>query len=294
MKKKNIAYKLINVFVLSLTTIIFVCNYVNINKLFHAQTLFSIIILVGTVLLVHAIKACRLYVALYGVNISLKTYLKTYCKVTPVSIILPYKLGELFRIYCYGYEMNDFLRSVVTIMLDRFMDTAALLTMFFALSFFHKSSITYLFILLLLFLVFLLLLFFIFPGIYAFWKKYFLLAKATENKIWGLKTLEILNTLYKEIEKVIKGRGIIMYFLSLIAWGIEIGNIIIVSKLIVAQGVTASIAQYLNSAMNEKSSAELSQFIFVSLMVLILFYTVLQTIRLIKGKRIIYEYNSNL
>ena len=65
---------------------------------------------------------------LYDIQLGLKVCLSTYCKVTPVSIILPFKMGELYRMYCYGRQSGIVLRSVVIILLDRFMDTAALVT----------------------------------------------------------------------------------------------------------------------------------------------------------------------
>ena len=126
--EKKMKYNIINVVVLLITMLFFIYNCRDLPEIFAEKDLTSVFLLGITVILVHVIKAGRLYLALYGSEIAFITYLNTYCKVTPVSIMLPFKLGELFRMYCYGQLLGNNLKGVVIILFDRFMDTTALMT----------------------------------------------------------------------------------------------------------------------------------------------------------------------
>lgn len=211
-----------------------------------------------TVFIVYIIKAIRLFFALYGSELGIRKYLETYCKVTLVNIILPYKLGEFFRMYCYGAEINNYSKGIIIICLDRFMDTAALCTMM--LFWWSVQDGGILIFIMLSVLLFLTLLYFSFPSSYQFWCKYLLEAKASERKIQILKKLKALKKLYLEVQSIVKGRGFILYFLSLLAWIIEVGM------------QRHDISAYLFSVINGSSS----QFVLVSVIELLLVYMLIK------------------
>jgi hypothetical protein len=134
--------------------------------------------------------------------------------------------------------------------------------------------------------VFALLLYLLFPDVFQFWKKYILRAKATENKLAILRFLDKLNLIYKEITNVSKGRGIILYFLSLIAWAVEIGSITILNGLFREGQLNQTISDYLMSAMSGRSqSTELKQFVFASVILMVVIYIIIKFIETIMGKR---------
>lgn len=225
----------------------------------------------------------RLYLALYGTGISLQDYLKTYCKVTPVSIMIPFKLGELFRIYCYGIEINNVLKGIVVILLDRFMDTIALITVVFGLCIVMGGHITSLVYLLVFFLIMLTIIYIVFPGLYKFWKKYLIDGKASAHKIWALECIEKINSIYIEIEGVVKGRGILMYAISLVAWAIEIGNVAISTQIVGKTNLISKVNQYLVGSLGKESIPEISNFGFVSIIFMVAFYILMKAIN--KTKR---------
>lgn len=231
----------------------------------------------ATVLVVHLIKAFRLYFALYGTNIPVKTYWKIYCEVTPASMILPLKIGELFRMYCYGRQIKSLLRGSVIVLMDRFMDTAALLTILVLSHLTYGGKLTGIMWLLLLFILGITLCYFIFPGIYHFWKGYLLHAKASRHKIEALKLLESFMEIYVEVEKVIRGRGTILYFLSLIAWGNEIGGVLLLHGFNDGQSnLGKAILNYLSTAISGIPSDEFRWFTLISVISLIFLYLLLQ------------------
>ena len=162
MKNKRFRYYIVNIVVLIMTVILFILDYGNVHEIFLETDFSQIFVILLTVFMVHTVKAGRLYLAIYGSEISLSRYLKIYCKVTPVSMIFPFKLGEFFRMYCYGQQFKNTLKGIVIVLLDRFMDTAALVTMILLLWTYNGGHITSFVSILLIFLVFTILIYFAF------------------------------------------------------------------------------------------------------------------------------------
>lgn len=283
MKKKSFVYNWINILVLLGAAIIFFANY-SIHDVFAGLGAEHIVIITATVVIVHFLKAFRLYLALYGSNISASSYAKIYCKVTPVSILMPFKLGELFRMYCYGHQIDNMLKGIVTVVLDRFMDTIALVTMIIAMWLYSGETIIPLVYLLVVFLVAAVLIFIVFPGLYTYWKKYLLRADATPRKLRMLLYLDKLNMIYDEIVNVSKGRGIILYALSLLAWITEIGSIVLMNGLGEKTGLSQKISEYLRSALNGNQLIELKRFILISVVLMIVIYLLVKLGDMTKGK----------
>lgn len=284
MKKNNYWYNAINLVVLLLTAGMFISEFYK-NKLFKYCDFGYITVLTLTVIIVHVIKTGRLYLALYGTNIGFCAYIKTYCKVTPVSVVFPFKLGEFFRMYCYGTQLKALLKGIIVVLLDRFMDTAALVTIILMAWIFNGGQIAILAYVLLLFLIFAFLIYLVFPGVYKFWKEYILKAKATEHKLTVLKVLESLNILYAEVTNITKGRGVILYFMSLIAWGAEIGCIALLCGINKETHLSDTITDYLSSALGSGSSIELNQFVFISVILMIVVYIVIKSYEIIFRKK---------
>lgn len=279
-------YNFINIAVILITTALFINDYKSIGTIFQNRVIIHILITVISVFVVHVIKAGRLYLALYGSDISFSEYLKVYCKVTPVSVVIPFKLGEFFRMYCYGKILGSVLKGIIIVLLDRFMDTIALVTMILLVWLFNGGYITSFVYILLIFLMSAFLVYLVLPGVYKFWKRYILRAKATEYKLSALKALDMLNRIHKEISNVSRGRGIILYFMSLIAWGVEIGSIALQIGLFNDGDLNQIISDYLTSAMRSNQSVELRQFVFVSVIMMIAIYVAVKFTELLPRKKV--------
>ena len=284
MKKKNrLIYNLINLLVLVISALFFVYSYVlpgELPKLLNSEGLGIVIV---TVLLVHTVKAIRLYLALYGTDISRSACMKLYCKVTPVSVVLPWKLGEFFRIYCCGSELKSLLKGVVIILLDRFFDTIALVTMMLFLWLLWGGSLPMLVYGFLVFLALVVLVYLGFPGMHEVWKKYLLSSKATVHKLQLLKLLDAASRIYKEIRGVLHGRGSLLYILSILAWGTEIGSLYLLRSPGEDPGETVS--AYLSAAMGIGTSVELQRFVIFTILLLICAYALIKLIETATVKR---------
>ena len=153
-------------------------------------------ILIISVVLVHAIKASRLYLALYGAKMSRKEFIETYCLATPVSLFIPYKLGELFRMYSYGRLLRDYMKGAIIILLDRFMDTLALVTIILGGVVFFNARMTALAWFFVAFLFILVVIYLLFPETARYWKRLFLTSDATVGKLKMLEDIELITHIY--------------------------------------------------------------------------------------------------
>ena len=284
MKKHTLIYNLINILLLLAAALVFFLNYSS-GEIFNDTGIGYIGIITANVILVHFLKAIRLYFALYGTNINFKDYLKTYCKVTPVSILLPFKSGELFRMYCYGIQTGEMLKGVITVILDRFIDTIALLTMIIAVLAAFGGTITPLVYILIVFVVTVFIIFAIFPGTYKHWIIFLLKSDATPRRITTIKLLDKIHIVYREITLITKGRGIILFILSVLAWTIEIGTVSLLYKLNGGSDIRGKISEYLSSALVDTQSVELRQFILFSVILMILIYLIVKIYDLITVER---------
>lgn len=285
MNKQVRIYRFINIAAFAITALIFIDTYKNFVNIFCGMNSAAFLILAATVCLIHFIKAERMYLALYGSETGHMQYLKIYCKVLPVSMVIPYKLGEFFRMYSYGRQLGNMLKGIIIILLDRFMDTAALMTIILLFGLFNGSYIPFFIYLLLIFLVLVLLVYAVFPGICQFWKKYFLRVRATENKLIILKMLRTLNMIYEETARVVKGRGIILYFMSLAAWGIEMISIGLLNGVVRGDKLNQAIWRYLTAAIGGGRFVQMDRFVFVSIIMLLAMYSAIKMEEVLNRKK---------
>lgn len=281
MNFNKIRYDIINIFIFLMSLILICINYKDISTLFRLTSIYNIMVILVTVLFVHGLKAIRLYFTLYDSRIGFVNYLKVFCKVTPISLILPYKLGDFFRIYCYGNIIKDYPKAFIIVLIDRFMDTLGLLIMIILMFAFNDMSIPKIALVLLIFLCTLLLLLIAYPGVHKFWRKKLLSSRATERKYNFLKLLDYTNSLYVEIKNVCSGKGVIIFFLSLFAWIIEIWSITLKSN----EGINIVISNYLSAAVGIGNSNELRIFVFVSICIMILIYLISKGVSLMNNGR---------
>lgn len=286
MKGNRPKYNFINITVLSITAILFIYKYKNIGIILRDKSMIDILLIAITVFAVHAIKSGRLCLALYGTDVSFLEYLKVYCKAAMVSIVLPFKMGEFFRMYCFGKVLQNGLKGAVIVLLDRFMDTIALVIIIFIFWIFNGGHITSVVYILLLFLSFVLFLYLLFPGMYKFWKHFILRSKATDHRLSVLKILDVLNCIYEEIKSVSRGRGIMLCMMSLLAWGVEIGSVALQVRSSNSAKLNQTISNYLSSAINGIQSVELEQFVFVSIVMMIVIYAGVKIIEGSGGKEV--------
>ena len=282
--KKNVNWPhyVVNMVVLVGAVICFFLKFANLKNLFEVKSIYVYLLLIFTVVLVQSIKALRLFLIFYGQGLPLKEHLSIYCKVTAVNIVFPFKLGELFRMYCYGEKFNNYPISAVGILLDRAVDTIAILVFIVLECLCTGKLINRVFCWLFLFLTVVSLIYIMFPRLYAFWNRYFLTQKPSDHKLLSLKILKQLKITYDKIKNIIHGRGTILISLSLLAWAIEFGSVMFLTKFVDISDVNTSFYSYLSGAITDVQPEFFPNFVFVTIVALALIYTSLKIIKFCK------------
>ena len=73
--------------------------------------------------------------------------------------------------------------------------------------------------------------------------------------------------------------------MSLVAWGTEIGNMLILQGRIQGEYINQTIAKYLSSAIIGEPSVELKRFIFISIIVMVMIYMVIKLAEVLLGRK---------
>lgn len=251
-------YGAANIIVLLVTAVLFFCGGICFGSV--RQT----VVLLLTAILVHGIKALRLYFAMFGKNISFWQHMEQYCKTAAVSIILPFKLGDIFRAYCYGYWFCNYLGGAALIVLDRFTDTLALVTVMLALQSAHVSGTAPLLYVLFFVLMGLFICYLVFPGMYHYWKKYLLRISASKRRNRMLLFMGYVDHAYQELEESVRGREFISYVLSLAAWAVETVGLVVSGSMHSVRQTGKALSEYLTVVLAGMGSAGQNQFVSVS------------------------------
>lgn len=176
--------------------------------------------LIGFVV-VHFFKMMRIYIILMEQNINYIRFIKIYTKITFVNITLPFKTGELFRIYCFSKETKNSKVGVLSVIIDRFFDICTLLIILIPYDIVVNKAVSPVTFLLILFAIIALFLYRVFLPTYVYLNKYLITNGNTKNTINVLKILDNSKVWYEYIRKLLKGRSSLVFILSGLGWIVE-------------------------------------------------------------------------
>lgn len=174
-------------------------------------------------LTVYIIKAMKLYLIMIERRITLRRYMRLYIKTSLVNLSFPYKMGEIFRLYCYGREMQDYKTAVVCLLIDRFFDTVPLLVLLLCFTGLSSKVVLPVVAALSLFLAFMCIIYLIFPSTFCYLNDFLIV---NVNSVRGIKALLYLNKFkvwYEFSSRLIRGRSVVLLILSTITWLMEYG-----------------------------------------------------------------------
>ncbi|MCR5107568.1 MAG: flippase-like domain-containing protein [Lachnospiraceae bacterium] len=170
---------------------------------------------------IHLLKMMRLYLILLDEKIEFKRFIFAYFRTTFVNFIIPYKLGEIYRIFAFGRITGSFLKGFLSIVTDRFFDTLALVLVMLPMQILYKDTISAVTVALPVFLAAVVFAFMIFPSVYGYLNRYIIINRSSERSMAVLRSLEIIKTGYDKVRELISGRYSLMIIMSLGAWIFE-------------------------------------------------------------------------
>lgn len=183
----------------------------------------SLLIMAAAVVLTQLLKAMRYYVIVFGLEISDYRILQLYFRTTIVSQLIPFKLGELYRMHAYGHELNSYSKGIILVILDRFFDSLGIITVGFIILLCNNTQLPPPIIIALTAFIFsICCAYLVEPSFYKFWNNYFIVNRTSSNTLYALRFLESINSLFASVRKIISGKFLILYITSLVSWIIEI------------------------------------------------------------------------
>lgn len=171
---------------------------------------------------VHIFKMMRLYLVLMEHKIGFGKFVLLYLKTTLVNLIIPFKLGELYRIFCISKATKHWQVGVLSILVDRFFDTLALCVILLPVDIYvfgEASVITWVFLVLMAVVVACYLS--VLPT-YRYLNRYIIKEKSSPRAMTALKALDVMKIWYDFTQNLISGRFALILLFSFGGWFCEI------------------------------------------------------------------------
>lgn len=214
---KNKIYYVINIIFL-VTSILFV-NYTGILEM--KFTIWQLSILALIFLIIHTFKFFKIYFILLEEKIPLKTMIKLYIKTAFVSTVLPYKIGELFKMYTYGNEIKNYTKGIIAVTIDKFFDSLILCLILVPYSLIMTGKVSEMGLIMFVFFIVTLMIYMCFENTYYYLNKFFVLKNQTQKSVLALKALEKVHGVYIKTKEMLRGRYLILLISTAVAWGFE-------------------------------------------------------------------------
>ena len=201
--------------------------------------------LLALIIILHAIKFFRIYFILLEEVLSPVLALKVYIKTAFVNLLIPFKLGEIYRMYAYGYKIKSYSKGVIAIIVERYFDALVLFTLLLILSLSGGINSGEIIVLALLavFVIFSSLIFSFFGSTYKYLNRFFIVRGGGKKSLRALQVLEKSYSVYNEAAEMVRGRQLLCVVLSVLAWLVESIFVILVGHF---TGITTTISNYIS------------------------------------------------
>lgn len=184
------------------------------------RLLFLILFLAGFAA-IHVVKALRLYLVLMEQQISFGRFMYLYLETTWVNMVIPFKLGEIYRVFRLSKETKKLAVGVLSVATDRFFDTASLIVMLFLLKILGNADFPEVLVVLLAVILAMAFVYLTFSGSYAYLNRYIIMHKESKRSMAVLSALERCREWYEYLTKLVRGRSALMILFSVIGWTVE-------------------------------------------------------------------------
>lgn len=189
-----------------------------------------LVLCVVAFVLVHVFKMMRLYLVLMEHGIGFGQFLLLYFRTTAVNFIVPFKLGELYRIEEVARKTKVWQVGVLSVVVDRFFDTLALLCWLLPIDIFLEGKISGVSIVLVIVICLLVLVYVAIPGSYQYLNRYLIMRKASKRSMAALRSLDVIGRWYEFTKNLITGRAALICGASFLGWGAELVTLTALGK----------------------------------------------------------------
>lgn len=193
------------------------------------KVVFGFIICLLLFVIIHAAKLFRMYLVLMEHRISFGRFVFAYCRTTLANLIIPFKIGEIYRMMVFSRITKNAGIGIASVIADRFFDTMALVLILLPLHVLFPSRISAVSVFLTVFVAVTIFVYMIFPSAFGNLNKYIIMNRDSKKSMAVLKWLEVLNSGYEYIRRLVRGKYALMLLMSFGAWVLEGGLLMIIA-----------------------------------------------------------------
>ena len=226
---KNNSKKIYILINLVLTIAIIIYMLLHWNNIFSVNIKYILLAIIPFIC-IHIIRIIRQYIILIENRISIKKLAKAYLLSSITNTIVPFKIGEIYKIYLYGYEMKNYKESAIGVLIDKFFDAIFLVISFVIIETVSKKELSLITILLVIFVFLVIIIYISFEKTYRFLNKYLIVNKNSKFSIKCLKILEEIKNIFSSIKNMVKDREILIMILTILSWLAEIVFVFIIGR----------------------------------------------------------------
>ncbi|SKB76814.1 Lysylphosphatidylglycerol synthase TM region [Lachnospiraceae bacterium] len=170
----------------------------------------------------HIAKFIRFYLVLMEEKkLAFVDVLFLYFRTTFINLVIPFKLGEIYRVGAVFHMTGSVKTGVLSVIMDRFFDTTALLAIILPFELFFMGRLNVFPAMLFLCLLIMLFVYLSFAPSYRFMNRYLVTHKKSERAMAVLAALDGADEWYHFARRLISGRSPMILLASFIGWGAE-------------------------------------------------------------------------
>ncbi len=219
--------------------------------------------------MVHGAKSIRLYLIVIDEKIPFTRFLLLYCFTTLVNLIVPFKLGEFFRVFVFTKATGSFRVGFLSVLLDRFFDTVALVLILLPFELLKGGTVSDSTLLLTAFVVVSVFAYVSFLSFYTYLNRYLIMNRSSGGAMMSLRLLELMRSGYTYVKRLIHGRYALLVIFSFVAWLLECGILFLLSEASGLKGLDFS--AYIQSIISTATTPLMSRYVKISALLMAVF-----------------------
>lgn len=184
--------------------------------------MYWIILIVIGFMAVHVFKMMRLYLVLMEHRIPFGEFLLLYFRTTFVNLVIPFKMGELYRVEEISRKTGVWQVGLLSVLVDRFYDTLALFVLLLPVDLISGHTVSVITGVFFVILVLAASVYLAIPGSFAYLNQYLIMRKSSARTMAALKGLDVIKNWYDFTKNLIKGRSMLILIASFLGWLAEI------------------------------------------------------------------------
>ena len=130
--------KIMEIIAICMIAYILIFNGITGNIQINSEDIIVIAIIIVVFLAIHLLRMFRLYILLVEEKMPIKEFIKLYMKTTIVNTVIPFKLGEFYKMICYGKKLKSYSAGISLVWIDRFFDSVILIILVIVASAYHQ------------------------------------------------------------------------------------------------------------------------------------------------------------